>query len=192
MNRDIGRHLQQRFGDINLDDRSRTFNTELESALDVRCHNRKFHERPAHDVVVTDDKPLVSVEACVRFVTALLHAPLATTALADGSLQRALLNVKRGFVLKRAAARAKLPEFDTLREEARAIKDHTLAHLDLYLEAYERKVRENGGAVHYAATAADASSASGAKRPGETRISCAARLAMLIKPWCGNAAAPAG
>jgi L-lactate dehydrogenase complex protein LldF len=80
----------------------------------------------------------------------------AQAALADGPLQRALLNVKRGFVLKRAAARAKLPEFDTLREEARAIKDHTLAHLDLYLEAYERKVRENGGAVHYAATAADA------------------------------------
>ena len=67
-------------------------------------------------------------------------------ALADAELQRALLNVKRGFVLKRAAARARLPEFDTLREEARAIKDHTLSHLDLYLEAYERKVRESGGA----------------------------------------------
>ncbi len=52
--------------------------------------------------------------------------------------------------------RAKLPEFDALREEARAIKDHTLAHLDLYLEAYERKVTESGGHVHYAPTAADA------------------------------------
>ena len=77
-------------------------------------------------------------------------------ALADAALQRALLNVKRGFVLKRAAARAKLPEFDRLREEARAIKDHALAHLDLYLEAYERKVRESGGEVHYAANADDA------------------------------------
>ena len=77
-------------------------------------------------------------------------------ALADAPLQRALLNVKRGFVLKRAAARAKLPEFDRLRQEARAIKDHALAHLDLYLEAYERKVRGSGGEVHYAATAEEA------------------------------------
>src|SRR6185295_13090652 len=80
----------------------------------------------------------------------------AAEALADRSLQKALLNVKRGFVAKRAAAKAKLPEFDTLREEARAIKDHTLSHLDLYLEAYERKVIESGGEVHYAPAAADA------------------------------------
>ncbi len=80
----------------------------------------------------------------------------AAAALADRSLQKALLNVKRGFVAKRAAAKAKLPEFDTLREEARAIKDHTLSHLDLYLEAYERKVIESGGEVHYAPAAAEA------------------------------------
>ena len=80
----------------------------------------------------------------------------AREALANAPLQRALLNVKRGFVAKRAAARAKLPEFDTLRKEACTIKDHTLAHLDLYLEAYERKVRACGGEVHFAPTAADA------------------------------------
>ena len=34
----------------------------------------------------------------------------------------------------------RLPEFEALRDSARDIKDHTLAHLDLYLEAYERKV----------------------------------------------------
>jgi len=33
---------------------------------------------------------------------------------------------------------------------------HTLSHLDLYLEAYERKVTESGGVVHFAETAADA------------------------------------
>ena len=80
----------------------------------------------------------------------------AHAALADASLQKALLNVKHGFVAKRAAAKAKLPEFDTLREEARAIKDHALSHLDLYLEAYERKVTESGGTVHYARDAAEA------------------------------------
>ena len=80
----------------------------------------------------------------------------AARALADAKLQRALLNVKRGFIVKRAAAKSELPEFDQLRDEARAIKDHTLAHLDLYLEAYERKVVESGGEVHFAPTAADA------------------------------------
>jgi L-lactate dehydrogenase complex protein LldF len=80
----------------------------------------------------------------------------AARALADAQLQRALQNVKQGFIAKRALARAKLPEFEQLRDEARAIKDHSLAHLDLYLEEYERKVIESGGQVHFAPTAADA------------------------------------
>jgi L-lactate dehydrogenase complex protein LldF len=80
----------------------------------------------------------------------------ASEALADGELQRALQNVKTGFVAKRAAAKSRLPEFEALRAEARAIKDHTLTHLDLYLEAYESKVVESGGKVHFAPTAADA------------------------------------
>jgi L-lactate dehydrogenase complex protein LldF len=77
----------------------------------------------------------------------------ATRALHDPALQKALKNVERGFIEKRAKAAAKLPEFEALRDAARDIKDHTLAHLDLYLEAYERKVTEAGGHVHWAATA---------------------------------------
>jgi len=77
-------------------------------------------------------------------------------ALADEDLQRALLNVKRGFIAKRAKAVAKLPEFGQLRDEGRAIKDHTLQHLDLYLEIYERNVAESGGQVHFAPTSEDA------------------------------------
>ena len=77
-------------------------------------------------------------------------------ALADAQLQRALKNVPRGFIDKRAKAKARLPEFEALREEARAIKDHTMAHLDLYLEHYENKVTAAGGQVHYAATAQEA------------------------------------
>src|SRR5271163_5371519 len=76
-------------------------------------------------------------------------------ALTDARLQGAL-GFSRNFVGRRAAAVARLPEFDALRDSARAIKDHTLAHLDLYLEAYERKVTEAGGHVHYARTAAEA------------------------------------
>jgi len=76
-------------------------------------------------------------------------------ALHDERLQRALRH-SDNFVARRASAVERLPEFDALRDSARAIKDHTLAHLDLYLEAYERKVSESGGHVHYARDAAEA------------------------------------
>ncbi len=76
-------------------------------------------------------------------------------ALHDERLQRALRH-SDNFVARRASAVERLPEFDALRDSARAIKDHTLAHLDLYLQAYERKVSESGGHVHYARDAAEA------------------------------------
>ena len=57
-------------------------------------------------------------------------------ALTDARLQGAMA-FSGNFVTRRAAAAARLPEFEALRDSARAIKDHTLAHLDLYLEAYE-------------------------------------------------------
>jgi L-lactate dehydrogenase complex protein LldF len=76
-------------------------------------------------------------------------------ALTDARLQGALVHA-RNFVGRRAAAADRLPEFEALRDSARAIKDHTLAHLDLYLEAYERKVRDSGGEVHYAQDADEA------------------------------------
>ncbi|MBB5752170.1 LutB/LldF family L-lactate oxidation iron-sulfur protein [Prosthecomicrobium pneumaticum] len=79
-------------------------------------------------------------------------------ALDDGQLQRALGNVRAGFIDKRIKAVDGLPEFEALREQARAIKNHTLAHLDLYLEAYEKRATENGAKVHFAETAADARS----------------------------------
>ncbi|WP_041787262.1 LutB/LldF family L-lactate oxidation iron-sulfur protein [Rhodomicrobium vannielii] len=80
----------------------------------------------------------------------------AARALADPQLQRALGNVKTGFILKRAAARAALPEFDALRDEATAIKTHVIDHLDIYLEEYERRVLASGGHVHWARDAAEA------------------------------------
>ncbi|MEE8271113.1 MAG: lactate utilization protein B [Alphaproteobacteria bacterium] len=77
-------------------------------------------------------------------------------ALGDAQLHKALRNMKAGFQDKRAATIAKLPEFDHLRDQGRAIKNHTLAHLDFYLERFERKVVESGGRVHWARTAAEA------------------------------------
>ncbi|MFG1379533.1 lactate utilization protein B [Xanthobacter autotrophicus] len=80
----------------------------------------------------------------------------AKRALADGPLQAALSKVGPGFIGKRTAAADKLPEFDALRDSARDIKDHTLAHLDLYLERFEEKVTAAGGHVHFAVDAAEA------------------------------------
>ncbi len=77
-------------------------------------------------------------------------------ALADAQLQQALGNVRSGFIDKRRRAIDALPEFDALRDSAKSIKDHTLEHLDLYLEAYEAKVKASGGHVHWAETAEDA------------------------------------
>jgi L-lactate dehydrogenase complex protein LldF len=77
-------------------------------------------------------------------------------ALHDPQLQRALAGVAPGLAARRGAARSGLPEFEALRERGRDIKDHTLSHLDAYLEEYERKVTAAGGVVHYAPTAQDA------------------------------------
>ena len=80
----------------------------------------------------------------------------ATRAMADKQLTGNLKNVRQNFIDKRAKAAKALPEFEALRENAKEIKDHTLRHLDLYLEKYEAKVTESGGHVHFARDAEEA------------------------------------
>jgi len=77
----------------------------------------------------------------------------ASRALDDAQLQKALKNVRAGFIGKRAKAAAGLPEFEDLRDQAKAIKDHTIANLDLYLERYEERATAAGGQVHWCETA---------------------------------------
>ncbi|MRH77264.1 iron-sulfur cluster-binding protein [Spiribacter sp. C176] len=77
----------------------------------------------------------------------------AKNALDDQNLQSALKKARGGFVDKRAKALLDLPRFEALRERGRQIKDHTLAHLDVYLTQFERNVIANGGQVHYASNA---------------------------------------
>ena len=72
-------------------------------------------------------------------------------ALADAGLQKALARSGPSFIARRAAAVAALPEFEQLRDTARDIKNHTLANLDFYLEAYEAKCWRAGGKVHWCA-----------------------------------------
>jgi L-lactate dehydrogenase complex protein LldF len=80
----------------------------------------------------------------------------ARRALADTGLQKALARSGPSFVARRTAAVAALPEFEQLREIGREIKNHTLANLDFYLEAYEARVLAAGGKVHWCADAEEA------------------------------------
>jgi L-lactate dehydrogenase complex protein LldF len=80
-------------------------------------------------------------------------------ALNDATLQQALAKAGVGFVDKRRAALADLPEFDALREVGQVIKDHTLAHLDHYLLRFEQQLVASGGDVHWTATPDEACAA---------------------------------
>lgn len=74
----------------------------------------------------------------------------------DMTLQEALAGLRGGLVAQRAAAKAKTPDFEAMRDHARDIRSHTLANLDLYLAAYIAKAEANGISVHVAETADEA------------------------------------
>ena len=73
---------------------------------------------------------------------------------------------------KRAKAVAELEDWAELREAGKAIKDHTLRHLERYLLQVEEKVTEAGGQVHWARDAAEANRivADLIKATGETEV----------------------
>ncbi len=77
-------------------------------------------------------------------------------ALGNANLQKALHLMRSGFPARRAAAIARLPEFEALREEGKVIKDHVLENLDFYLETFERNVVARGGEVHWCRTPQEA------------------------------------
>jgi L-lactate dehydrogenase complex protein LldF len=56
---------------------------------------------------------------------------------------------------KRDAAGRAEPDFERLREHARALKAHALDHLDVYLERFEARAQAAGARVHFAADAAE-------------------------------------
>ena len=76
----------------------------------------------------------------------------------DPQLQRALQRVSTGFDLGRRQAIDEVTSevWESWREEARRIKEHTLDHLDYYLEIVHDNVTKAGGQVHFANDAAQA------------------------------------
>ena len=77
-------------------------------------------------------------------------------ALQTPNLQLALSRLGETLAAGNKSAFEKLPGSSLLRDKARAIKDETLAQLDVHIQILEAAVRAKGGHVHYAADAADA------------------------------------
>ncbi len=80
----------------------------------------------------------------------------AKSAVADSQLRRNLTHATTTIRVKRARAIGELDDWAGLREAAKAIKDHALAHLDTYLLRFEENVTKAGGNVHWARDAAEA------------------------------------
>ncbi|MCC9739918.1 lactate utilization protein [Streptomyces sp. MNU89] len=74
----------------------------------------------------------------------------AATALGDTQLRRNLAHATGTIRAKRAAVVGELGDWEELREAGRAVKEHTLRHLDRYLLQLEEKVTAAGGVVHWA------------------------------------------
>src|SRR5438552_747521 len=77
-------------------------------------------------------------------------------ALADPPLQAALIRLTSTLMAGNQRAYAALADSDKLRDHAKRIKEHTLAHLDQYLEQLESSVHRAGGQVHWASDAEEA------------------------------------
>jgi L-lactate dehydrogenase complex protein LldF len=80
----------------------------------------------------------------------------ARQALADPPLQAALVRLTGTLMAGNRRGYASLADSAKLRDHAKHLKEHTLAHLDHYLEQLERSVLQLGGHVHWAADAAQA------------------------------------
>ena len=67
--------------------------------------------------------------------------------LADANLQLAIYKATARLIdhRRQAVAAAELPDYQELRTQANAIKQHTIGHLDYYLEQFEAHVTAHGG-----------------------------------------------
>lgn len=80
----------------------------------------------------------------------------AREALQDPQLRGALKNLANTFGERRRIAITTVDNWEGLREQARLIKDETLARLDHYLEEFAANAERAGARVHWAVDAAEA------------------------------------
>ena len=70
--------------------------------------------------------------------------------LADAVHEERLDKILWGARMRRDQAASQVPEWETLRDLASQIKEHTLSHLAHYLEQFEANAKANGVVVHWA------------------------------------------
>ncbi|MGE8131456.1 lactate utilization protein B [Methylobacterium sp. NPDC080182] len=97
----------------------------------------KPHEPEPRGAQVHGQRPIDQNEAAARFIAAPEHEHMHDERLWD-------LRQKRDRQMRA------IPEWEELREIASRIKQHTLSHLDTYLEQFEAAAKANGVHVHWA------------------------------------------
>jgi L-lactate dehydrogenase complex protein LldF len=98
----------------------------------------------------------------------------AAQTLGDDQVQQSLEHVYTGFYQARLNAAADTPNWEEMRTKGKAIKDHTIAHLDHYLDTLSEKVEQNGGTVFFAENAEEA-------RQYITKLAKASKIETVIK-----------
>ena len=102
----------------------------------------KIREPQPRGARIHGSRPIDQAEAATRFIAATEHEKMHDERLWD-------LRKKRDRVMHG------IEEWEELRELASQIKQHTLAHLDRYLEQFEAAATANGVTVHWAADTAE-------------------------------------
>ena len=83
--------------------------------------------------------------------------PMAAHALLeDTQLRKNVRHATEVIQTKRGRVVAEIPDWQALREAGKALRTHTMAYLDFYLEEFERNCTAAGGVVHWARNAAEA------------------------------------
>tara|TARA_Y100001960_G_scaffold333705_1_gene440425 strand:+ start:1224 stop:2663 length:1440 start_codon:yes stop_codon:yes gene_type:complete len=80
----------------------------------------------------------------------------AAETLEDKQIQQSIEHVYTGFFQGRLSAASETPNWEQLRSKGKEIKDHTIAHLDYYLNLLANNVQKNGGNVFFANDAEEA------------------------------------
>jgi L-lactate dehydrogenase complex protein LldF len=99
-------------------------------------------EKQPRGAKIHGNRPVNQAEAAARFIAAPEHEKMHDERLWD-------LRQKRDREMRG------IPEWEELRALASSIKEHTLVHLDEYLEQFEAKASANGIHVHWAKDAAE-------------------------------------
>jgi L-lactate dehydrogenase complex protein LldF len=80
----------------------------------------------------------------------------AKTLMGDSQLRKNVRHATKVIQTKRARVVAEMPDWQDLREAGKQLRQHTMRHLDFYLEQFERNCTAAGGHVHWAKDAEDA------------------------------------